>query len=53
MWCATECNIDPFFSKFRDYPASYEGYYIDVADIKDIEAYVKETNKRKYKGVRR
>ncbi|MDE6141849.1 MAG: hypothetical protein K2G03_04530, partial [Bacilli bacterium] len=53
VWFSTEGNIDPMFSMFREHPSTYEGYYVDVSDISDIEDYIKEPNKRKYKGVRR
>ncbi len=53
VWFSTEGNIDPMFAMFRQYPSEYEGYYVDVSDISDIEDYIRETNKRKYKGVRK
>lgn len=51
VWFSTEGNIDPMFAMFRDYPSDYEGYYVDVQDITDIEKYIKEPNKKKYKGM--
>ena len=51
VWFSTEGNVDPMFAMFRRHPSEYEGYYVDVSDISDIEDYIREPNKRKYKGV--
>ncbi len=53
VWFSTEksgygsFDYDPFF--YREYPTSYIGYYVETSDIKDIERYISEKNKSKYK----
>ena len=49
VWFSTENNV-LFHSFFkREVPKDYEGLYVDTKDITDIEKYVKEKNKSKYR----
>ena len=52
VWFSTEKNhgnsgFDFFF--YREYPKSYIGYYVATQGIEDIEKYIEEKNKKKYK----
>ena len=49
VWFSTENNalFHSFFE--REVPNDYEGLYVDTKDITDIEKYVKEKNKSKYR----
>ena len=49
VWFSTE-NNSAFHSFFkREVPNNYEGLYVDTKDITDIEKYIKEKNKSKYR----
>ena len=48
VWFSTENNIS-FYSFLREVPMDYEGLYVDTKDITDIEKYIKEKNKSKYR----
>ena len=49
VWFSTENNalFHSFFE--REVPNDYEGLYVDTKDITDIEKYIKEKNKSKYR----
>lgn len=49
VWFSTE-NNHGMYSFYREYPSNYAGYYVETADIKDIEKFVYEKNKEKYRG---
>ena len=49
VWFSTE-NNNAFYSFFeREVPDDYEGLYVDTKDITDIEKYIKEKNKSRYR----
>ena len=50
VWFSTEKNYgyNSFF--YREYPSSYMGYYVETSGIEDIEKFIREKNKNKYKG---
>ena len=49
VWFSTE-NNNAFYSFFkREVPNDYEGLYVDTKDITDIEKYIKEKNKSRYR----
>ena len=53
VWFSTERSnygssiYGSFF--YREYPSSYIGYYVNTSGIEDIEKFVLEKNKSKYK----
>ena len=53
VWFSTEKSnygssiYQSFF--YREYPTSYAGYYVETSGIEDIEKYIMEKNKAKYK----
>lgn len=49
VWFSTE-NNHGMYSFYREYPSNYVGYYVETTDIKDIEKFVYEKNKEKYRG---
>lgn len=49
VWFSTE-NNHGMYSLYREYPSNYAGYYVETTDIKDIEKFVYEKNKEKYRG---
>lgn len=50
VWFSTErINSGTYWDPFRTYPSTYAGYYIETTGIKDIERYILEKNKQKYK----
>jgi len=50
VWFSTENAGSSHGIFYREYPKSYMGYYVDTARIEDIEKFIKEKNKTKYKG---
>ena len=54
VWFSTERSnyASSIYSSFlyREYPSSYIGYYVVTSGIEDIEKFVREKNKAKYKG---
>ena len=48
VWFSTE-NNHGMYSLYREYPSNYAGYYVETTDIKDIEKFVYEKNKEKYR----
>ena len=48
VWFSTENNI-LFYGAFREAPIGYKGFYVDTKNITDIEKYIKENNKSKYR----
>ena len=50
VWFSTEKNYDSHSFFFREYPSSYIGYYVETSGIEDIEKFIREKNKNKYKG---
>ena len=51
VWFSTE-NSDHYggmFDFYRPYSTTYKGYYVETQGIDDIEKYVLEKNKSKYK----
>ena len=53
VWFSTEksnCGSSIYQSFFyREYPTSYVGYYVETSGIEDIEKFIMEKNKAKYK----
>ena len=53
VWFSTEKtnhgNLDYSDYFYREYPSNYMGYYIETSGIDDIEKFVLEKNKNKYK----
>ena len=53
VWFSTEKSnygssiYQSFF--YREYPTSYAGYYVETSEIEDIEKFIMEKNKAKYK----
>ncbi len=50
VWFSTEKDYDSYNFFYREYPSSYIGYYVETSGIEDIEKFVREKNKNKYKG---
>ena len=53
VWFSTERSnyVSLIFnSLYREYLSSYIGYYVETSGIEDIEKFVREKNKAKYKG---
>ena len=50
VWFSTEKDYGSHSFFFRDYPSSYVGYYVETLGIEDIEKFIREKNKNKYKG---
>ena len=51
VWFSTEnsAHYGRMFDFYRPYPTTYKGYYVETQGIDDIEKYVLEKNKSKYK----
>ena len=51
VWFSTEnsAHYGGMFDFYRPYPTTYKGYYVETQGIDDIEKYVLEKNKSKYK----
>ncbi len=49
VWFSTEKNYGPHSSFQREYPSSYMGYYVETFGIEDVEKFIREKNKDKYK----
>ena len=51
VWFSTEnsAHYGEMFDFYRPYPTTYKGYYVETQGIDDIEKYVLEKNKSKYK----
>lgn len=51
VWFSTEnsTHYGGMFDFYRPYPTTYKGYYVETQGIDDIEKYVLEKNKSKYK----
>ena len=51
VWFSTEnsAHYGGMFDFYRTYPTTYKGYYVETQGIDDIEKYVLEKNKSKYK----
>ena len=51
VWFSTENSAyyGRMFDFYRPYPTTYKGYYVETQGIDDIEKYVLEKNKSKYK----
>ena len=43
-------NKHKMYNYYREYPSSYIGYYVETNGIDDIEKFINEKNKNKYKG---
>lgn len=51
VWFCTEKKYTSYRMPYRDYPSSYIGYYVETSWIEDIEKFIEEKNKNKYKGM--
>ena len=49
VWFSTE-KKHKMYNYYREYPSSYIGYYVETNGIDDIEKFINEKNKNKYKG---
>ena len=49
VWFSTEKNNYGGLNFYREYPTSYIGYYVDIFGIDDIERFILEKNKSKYR----
>ncbi len=49
VWFSTEKSYESSSFFYREYPRSYIGYYVETSGIEDIERFVKEKNKKRYK----
>ena len=49
VWFSTENNSQFYNFYTRDVPSEYDGLYVDTKDITDIEKYIKEKNKSRYR----
>ena len=50
VWFSTEKDYGSNSFFYKEYPSSYTGYYIETSGIEDIEKFIREKNKSKYKG---
>jgi len=50
VWFSTEKDYGSHSFFYREYPSSYMGYYVETSGIEDIEKFIREKNKNKYKG---
>ena len=50
VWFSTEKDYGSHSFFYREYPSSYIGYYVETSGIEDIEKFIREKNKNKYKG---
>ena len=50
VWFSTEKDYGSHSFFYREYPSSYMGYYVETSRIEDIEKFIREKNKNKYKG---
>jgi len=49
VWFSTEKDYGSHSLFYREYPSSYIGYYVETSGIEDIEKFIREKNKNKYK----